>query len=708
MFVKRGGFSYMNWNIVAWRSVRTVVAVMVIALGFAGAVMGQPNSANMIFSPDANSTMGIYTSSPVNGSPGSAPPGTTMVGSTSKPLLTRPWIYVIFWGNYWLTNPKIFPSSYMNVFSKLVNSEFLNQLSQYGYNGASFSPTNYVVDSDPVPAGYSRTTAQNEVETLITPTKSFPHGQLPAPPAGCQSLYVILPDPTVSNTAGAPGWHSPVPIPVASSAIAPANAQVRVTAVAVLVARIGQAFSHEVEEAITDPISNYPNQINWQASSGGLNGQEIGDLGDYSWDLWNGIWVQAYWSQALKGVVVPYGQQASSAGAAMTSYFDGNLPNLFYLQKNGDIEHMFWTGARWATEDLNVLTGTTANANVPNGPSTFGMTSLASFFDGVSGHVFYVATDRHIHEMYQVNGTWKSGDDMAAYPALAVSGFSLSASFDSKLNVRHVYFLNEDGFPSEMVLNANNSSPSVATPAFNSWTEITAPFPKQSQQSQITSMFDGSSTHLFYIDYNGHINEQVDSMVQETVNNGTVPIPVYNLSSGAPTDWTAEANAQSSAPIMDSLTCPYNGGVFYFGPNAIYQLWINNGQKVITNMTALSGDKGLHTTTGQLTSYTDNLDIVHMLYIGADAHIHEEYLESGAWSADDPTAISGAANALISRQLTSVYDPVHGFAHVYYIANDQGSLNVGDVQELTKPDYSNWVQDLATGSSESNGPPATP
>jgi len=98
-----------------------------------------------------------------------------------------------------------------------------------------------------------------------------------------------------------------------------------------------------------------------------------------------------------------------SSSGPMVSYTTGSLTQYFYVDTNGHV-HDYVDGI-----DLTTYTGALAinwDGNYPFSPPPpelyCGYSKMTGFWDGACRHVFYIATDSHIHEMYSCESSGAS------------------------------------------------------------------------------------------------------------------------------------------------------------------------------------------------------------------------------------------------------------------------------------------------------------
>lgn len=227
-----------------------------------------------------------------------------------------------------------------------------------------------------------------------------------------------------------------------------------------------------------------------------------------------------------------------------------------------------WNTSKWYYEDVTTL------SRAPL--ATYG-SPLVSILNGQQGHVYYVATDMHVHEIY-----WKTGG----------------------------VWLTDD-------LNASAGSPTAAT------------------ASALTAITMGSEELVYYLTSNGHVQE-----LYSTNDSSSWLTEDTTVSSGAP-----DAAVGSALTSLDWNLSTYV--YFYTDDGHIHQLTSTNGSKWVTLDVIAAASAPASANLASLTGL-ELQGVPTIYYLTADGHVHELTSQnSGAsWSVDDPTALSGAGNAI--------------------------------------------------------------
>jgi hypothetical protein len=174
--------------------------------------------------------------------------------------------------------------------------------------------------------------------------------------------------------------------------------------------------------------------------------------------------------------------------------FDGSIEHVFYgTWPDGHVRELYYTNGKWHDNDLTAAT---------NGPRSLG-TTPTSFFDGSIVHVFYVTwTNLHVHELYYTNGKWQDNDLSAATNGPQARP-PLTSSFDG--SIEHVFYRsNADDHVHELSRTINGKY------FIDGWwdNDLTAATNGPQTSSDLTSLSGGSVEHVFYIsDPDYHVRE---------------------------------------------------------------------------------------------------------------------------------------------------------------------------------------------------------
>ncbi len=320
-------------------------------------------------------------------------------------------------------------------------------------------------------------------------------------------------------------------------------------------------------------------------------------------------------------------------------------------------------GAIWDDNDLTTLAGA-----VPPIPTS----ALAGFRLGTnSKHVFFIGTDNHVYELYFTAGTGWVFNDLTSL-ARAVRPAATSALDGHRLSddSKHVFFIGTDSHVHELVIApggrwADNDLTALAT--------AVPPTPA----SALTSyrLISTNSQHVFFIGTDNHVHELF-------IDGG----------SWADNDLTALATAVPPTPASALTGYPLSDDsqhVFFIGTdNHVHELFIDGGSWADNDLTALATAVP-PTPASALTGYPLSDDSQHVFFIGTDNHVHELSINGGSWADNDLTALAGAVPPTPGSALTG-YPLSTNSKHVFFIGTDN------HVHELFLAPGGSWLDNDLT------------
>lgn len=244
------------------------------------------------------------------------------------PLINNVAVETVFLGQAWANNSQLVQNAndLNQFFGYVTNSPFMDMLHEYstpqaGQIGRGSLAGSVTIAQDFWPQG---TIDDRQIQNLLN--QEIAAGAI-APPDSNRLLFVFTPPNVVVTQGGASsngvptgfaGYHNsfldsagslvryaviPDPIGNDQAGLSPFDQQTA-------------AASHEMAEAITDPDGTSW----WDASNDATSGFEIGDFGDLSTDTvyLGGYAVEATWSDAAGGLVVPVGYTLTAVGGSQT------------------------------------------------------------------------------------------------------------------------------------------------------------------------------------------------------------------------------------------------------------------------------------------------------------------------------------------------------------------------------------------------------
>jgi hypothetical protein len=328
----------------------------------------------------------------------------------------------------------------------------------------------------------------------------------------------------------------------------------------------------------------------------------------------------------------------------------------------------------------------TISSNDPNGPAVVNVsgtawpplpiagTALEGFrLNTDSQHVFFIGTDKYVHELdIAAGGIWHDNDlttlagAVPPIPTSALAGFRLGA--DSK----HVFFIGTDNHVYELYFTAGTGW------VFNDLTSLA-----RAVRPAATSAIDGhrlgdDSKHVFFIGTDNHVHELFIAPGGRWADNDLTVLAGPGAVPPTPT------SALTSYPLSDD-----SQHVFFIGTdNHVHELFIDGGSWTDNDLTAQAGAVPPTPTTA-LTGYPLSNDSQHVFFIGTDSHVHELDIAGAGWNDNDLTTLAGAVAPTPSSALTG-YRLSDNSKHVFFIGTDD------HVHELYFTGGAGWVDNDLT------------
>ena len=312
----------------------------------------------------------------------------------------------------------------------------------------------------------------------------------------------------------------------------------------------------------------------------------------------------------------------------LTSFFGGSVAHVFYVSyPDAHVRELYYANGKWWENDLTAATNGPRAGWPPN-----------SLFDGSVAHVFYTDDPNHVRELYYANGKWW-GNDLTAATNAPQAQPQLTSFFDG--SVEHVFYVSGpggqfDAHVRELYYNGKWWGNDLTT-------ATNGPF---AQSDSLTSFFDGSVAHVFYVSQ----TLPPDLHVRELYYNGKW--------------WGNDLTAATNGPqaVSQGLTSFFDGSVahvFYVSyPDWHVRELYYNGKWWGNDLTAATNGPlaGHIAQVGTLTSFFDG-SVAHVFYVSyPDAHVRELYYANGKWWGNDLTAATNGPIA-DSYPLTSFCVP---------------------------------------------------
>ena len=318
---------------------------------------------------------------------------------------------------------------------------------------------------------------------------------------------------------------------------------------------------------------------------------------------------QTWINQDLTALCTP--SVLAASGSAVTSFFvdaDGSS-HLFYVGANQHVYHMYFNGSGWVNQDISAWSG----ASVLAGSGT-GLTSYFVAADG-SSHVYYVGSDRHIHQLF-FSQAWGDQDLTALSGAavLPVTGSALTSFFVDGDGSSHVFYTDTNQHIEQVFFYGDSWINQDVTEAANGVLAANG--------TGLTSYFvdiDGSS-HIYFIGVNQHVYQVF-----------------FYGNAWISQDLTAAANGALAA-IADGDSSYFvavdgSSHVYYVGENQhVYQLYYTGQNWGNQDLTALSNASVVAVNGTGVSSYFVSSDgSSHIYYEDTNQHTNELVFDGHAW-----------------------------------------------------------------------------
>jgi len=371
----------------------------------------------------------------------------------------------------------------------------------------------------------------------------------------------------------------------------------------------------------------------------------------------------------------------SAQNTALTGYNNPGrfVDEVFYLDMNNNVQEIIDRGSGLGDGGPILLSPspTQESGAIPDAGGS-AVTGLVDSFG--TAHVFYVDQTLNVHELYNPSSAevdqWFHNQltqgAAGAPPVQDVEG-QLSSCFDSH-NIEHVFYIAENNHVEELYfyngrwwnndLSAKTGTPGAILPSgtgalHDDYGSGLTSFCDNSGNANVfyTAYFEGSDAlHINLLQFNGSKWSNTD---------------VTAAGGGPP---AAAANALTS--FQDSFGIRH---VFYFAfDNNVQELYeVNtNGPWSSNDLTLRTNTPGAYFLSG-ITSFFDSSYIEHVFFIDANNHVRELY-NNGQWQTNDLSALTASPITARGGSLTSFFDSLG--EHVYYVG--YSDTNYGDMVEL--------------------------
>jgi hypothetical protein len=131
--------------------------------------------------------------------------------------------------------------------------------------------------------------------------------------------------------------------------------------------------------------------------------------------------------------------------SGISGFSVGNYQYVFYTGSDGDVHQMLYNNSGWADTDVTIVSGTSAIAS--NG------SNMVAFTTSPALHVFYTASDSHVHQLYATNGTNWQDQDLTVTTKGPNANFAYGMAGFNVGNFQYVYYLDTANHVHQLLYN---------------------------------------------------------------------------------------------------------------------------------------------------------------------------------------------------------------------------------------------------------------
>lgn len=305
-------------------------------------------------------------------------------------------------------------------------------------------------------------------------------------------------------------------------------------------------------------------------------------------------------------------------------------------------EHIHWlhyNNSNWSDQDLTALTG---------GGIAQSFGAIAAFYTTPNQqlHVYYVATDQHVHQLYYNNTSWIDNDltSFTGGPAAnpyGLAGFALG-------NLQYIFYVSTDNHVHEINYNNSNWVDLDLTAIVGG--NLASPAPMVAFATKPNNQF-----HVYYQDmtsldeYQLYFNGRSWSYQDLTAINGA----------SCYTQWAAGLAINN----LQFVVCPGHGGV---SSNLdMMELNYNNSTWVYSDITYLAGGARTPINPSGVSAFAVNAQ-GEVYGVTDDTHVHQYTYKGGNWKDLDLTNSIGAPTDPYYGGMVAFPTKPNNQYHVYY------------------------------------------
>jgi hypothetical protein len=198
---------------------------------------------------------------------------------------------------------------------------------------------------------------------------------------------------------------------------------------------------------------------------------------------------------------------------------------VYYVASDQHVHQLYYNNSKWSDQDLT---------SIANGASAQpGISDISSFAIGDGQHVYYAASDYHVHQMYYNNSKWSDqnltsiANGASAQPASGISSFAISDG-------QHVHYVASDQHVHQLYYDNSRWSDQDLTSVANGASAQPA--------SGISSFAISDGQHVYYVASDQHVHQLY-----------------YNNSKWSDQDLTSIANGASAQPGIRGISSLASG-----------------------------------------------------------------------------------------------------------------------------------------------------
>jgi len=267
----------------------------------------------------------------------------------------------------------------------------------------------------------------------------------------------------------------------------------------------------------------------------------------------------------------------------------------------------------WSDQNLISLAGSGTLAEAKAGVSSYAIQ------DGQ--HIFFVASNQHVHQLY-FNNSWWTDQDITSYNGdqeLAATNSAVSAFADA--NGQYTYFVDTNQNIREYLYDSNGV-----------WhdTDLSAGTGVVAQSGTgLASYAIADGIHVFYIGSDKHVFQLYYSAAKGTWSNQDL------------TSYNGDKELAASPSALSSFA-DANGQHTYFADSKrhVHEYLYSAGQWSDSNLMTLAGSTTQAAVGSGLSSYAIS-DGRHVYFVASNGHVHQLYFNNSTWSDQDLTGYNG-------------------------------------------------------------------